>query len=182
MLRRLLKLSAALSLIVLLAICAIWVRSFYWTDQKTLTPDAVYEVMSSSGSVVFYRLEPADGEVRWMRPAITRSFLSAEVIEGRLARRRPWIMLLLPYWLPAAVATVLPALWLVARANRERKSRVPRCPVCGSEFQSPADTCPVCPASAPAALASDPRASAPAPAAPALPALNPKPVAYRRVV
>lgn len=197
--RRLLNIAAALSLIACLAICAIWVRSFYWTDQKTIqTPAAFYEIMSGSGGVVLYRLRPPDGEVRWVRGEVKHSFLGAEVIEGRLARRRPWVMLILPYWLPAGAAAILPGLWILARASRERRARVTRCPVCGMELTGagvPPSPCPSCgwapssrtpPVRAPSPASSTVpltgAASAAAPAPPPATARNPKPVAYRRAI
>ena len=195
MLRWLLNVTALVSLIVCLAICGIWVRSFYYTDQKTwLTPDAFYEVMSGGGGVVIYRLRPADGEVRWVRPAITHNFLSAEVIEGRLARRRPWKLLLVPYWLPASAAAVLPGVWILARAARERRAaRVRHCPVCGELLTGEAaSSCPACgwakapteptparlTAPSPPAAAASAAAPAPQPGT----TLNPRPVAYRRAI
>jgi hypothetical protein len=181
MLRRLFNVITALSLVACLAICGLWVRSFYRTDQQTsYSPRAYYQVMSSEGGMVLYRLRPNDGEVRWVRPGVTWSFLGIETIEGRLARRRPWKMLLLPYWIPAGIAAVLPGVWLALRARREH---APRCPVCGTPLKSPGQECPVCPASASAGAAAYPSAAAASPqaAAPA-PALNPQPVAYRRAV
>ena len=191
--RWLLNIAAALSLGVCFAICLIWVRSFYVTDQKTfLTPAAYYQVMSGSGGVVLYRLRPADGEVRWVQAAVTHNIIGAEVIEGRLARRRPWTMLILPYWLPAGFAAILPGLWILARANRERRARTTRCPVCGAELTAAAASCPACgwakspaipAASLPGASSPSPAgASAAAPAPPPATALNPKPVAYRRAI
>ncbi len=197
MLRWLLNLAALVSLVVCFAICAIWVRSFYYTDQKTwLTPTAFYEVMSGGGGVVLYRLHPNDGEVRWVRPGVTHSFLSAEVIEGRLARRRPWKMLLLPYWLPAGAAAILPGVWILARSHRERRAaRVLRCPVCGELFTGEALACPSCgwakslsgtaSASMPTVQSTVPStadASAAPPAPPPATALNPRPVSYRRAI
>jgi hypothetical protein len=183
MLRRLFNVAAALSLVVCLAICGIWTRSFYRTDQRTFqTPAAFYQVMSGSGGLVVYRLQPKDGEVRWVRPAVTTSFLGAEIIEGRLARRRPWKLLLLPYWLPAGAAALLPGVWLALRARRELAHR---CPVCDAELKSQGQECPVCPASASAAAAADPSAAAPARSAAAAAAAltwNPRPVSYRRAV
>lgn len=185
--RILFNLVCLLSLIVCFVICAIWIRSFYWTDQKTIqTPAAFYEVMSGSGGVVLQRLQPNDGEVRWMRPAVTHNILGAEVIEGRLARRRPWVMVILPYWLPAGAAAILPGLWILARANRERRARLTCCPVCGMDLTGAeaASSCPAC-GWAPAIgspTATLPTSSTPAPAPPPATALNPKPVAYRRAV
>ena len=179
MLRRVFSLSALLSLIVLVAICAVWVRSFYRTDQQTrLTPTAFYEVMSSAGTVVLYRLEPPDGEVRWVRPAVTHSVLGTEVIEGRLARRRPWRLLLVPYWVPAGFATILPAAWLAARARREAKSRVAQCPICGTALSSPDASCPTCPA----VVGARPDSAGSVRPAAASTEVNPRPVAYRRAV
>jgi len=142
MLRRLFNLLSILSLIFCLATCGIWVRSFYVTDQGTIVrPDAVYQVMSGSGALAVQRLRPSDGEVRMVRPAVTMSFLGAEVIEGRLARRRPWKLLLLPYWLPAGAAAIVPAVWLAMRAKREgRQKRMTQCPVCGEEFTATQET------------------------------------------
>lgn len=183
--RLLFNLVCLTSLIICFAICAMWARSFYWTDQKTwLTPTAFYEVMSGEGGVVLYRLRPNDGEVRWMRPTMTSNILGVEAIEGRLARRRPWKMIILPYWLPAGVTAILPGLWIFARAARERRARVRRCPVCGTELSAAASTAPcsscgwvASPVSVPAPLPAG--ASAAPPALPPATALNPKPVAYR---
>jgi hypothetical protein len=193
MLRWVLNVAAAVSLVVCLAICALWVRSFYYTDQTTrLTPDKIfYEVMSGGGGVVLYRLEPNDGEVRWVRPAVTHNILGAEVIEGRLARRRPWILILLPYWLPAGFAAILPGAWILARAYRERRAAgVQRCPVCGDVLTGDAAACPSCrwaksPAqatTAPSTMPAPAAASAAPPVPPPATALNPQPVSYRRAI
>src|SRR5688500_14596066 len=96
--------------------------------------------------------------------------LGAEVIEGRLARRRPWILILLPYWLPAGFAAILPGMWILARAYRERlAARVQRCPVCGEVLTGEASACPSCgwaksPARATTAQATKAPSTMPAPA------------------
>jgi len=173
--RLLLNVAASISFILCIAICAVWVRSFYLTDQRTLLrPAATYQVMSHAGVLVVQQIRPGDGEVRWMRGKVVWSALGMEVIEGRLNRRRPWRLLLLPYWVPAAVAFILPGVWLASRAKRQRTTRV--CPLCGDELPAGA-ICAKC-----ATMAKPPPPPPTANPEPPPPSLNPRPVAYRRAV
>ncbi len=120
-LHRALNVLAGISLIICLAVCTVWVRSFYRIDSSAFqTARAAYEISSGGGSIAIQRVRPPDGDVRWVRAAVTKSILGVEVIEGRLNRRRPWTLLLLPYSVPAAMAAVLPGVWIARRGRRER--------------------------------------------------------------
>lgn len=181
--RVLFNIVAALSLLACLAVCAVWVRSFYVTDQRTLQrAGATYQVMSHAGVVVIQQILPGDGDVRWARPRLTISVLGVELIQGRLNRRRPWRMLLLPYWVPAAVCFIVPGVWMGRRARRQRGVAV--CVVCGDEIIA-GETCARCAGTMPAARTTG-AAQVEPPVEQAAPveqqSLNPRPVAFRRVV
>ena len=144
MFRLALNVAAALSLLVCAAICFVWVRSFYVIENRTvLTSNATYMIGSGGGAIAIQRIERGDDDVRWMRPQIHFSLLTVEVISGRLNRRRPWTMLLMPYWVPAGVAAVLPMAWILARARREAKAAARRCPECGHD-REPNEQCLAC--------------------------------------
>ena len=142
--RRLFNFVVAISMLVCVAICVVWVRSFYVIENRTLVAaDAVYEIGSGGGAIAVQRVEPKDGEVRWMRPEVRFSVVGVEWIEGRLNRRRPWQLVLLPYWVPAGIAAILPMSWILVRARREAKAAQRRCPECGHE-RDVNGTCPAC--------------------------------------
>jgi hypothetical protein len=93
--------------------------------------------------VAIQRVEPGDGEVRWMRPQARFSVLGVEMIEGRLNRRKPWTLVLMPYWVPAGACAIVPMLWILARARREAQAARRRCPQCGHD-RDPDDVCGAC--------------------------------------
>lgn len=141
---RVLNIAAALSLLICAAICVVWVRSFYVIENRTIvTPTAIYEIGSGGGALAVQRVEPGDGDFRWMRPSLRFSLLGVELIEGRLNRRRPWLLLLMPYWIPAGLTAILPMAWILARAQREKTTARRRCPACGHD-RDPSHPCPTC--------------------------------------
>jgi hypothetical protein len=156
LLNRLLSIAAAISLLACAAICVVWVRSFYVIENETIvTPTATYEIGSGGGALAVQRVEPGDGDFRWMRPSLRFSVLGLELIEGRLNRRRPWMLLLMPYWVPAGLAAILPMGWILARAHRETTTARRRCPECGHD-RDPAHPCPSCGHEAPLTASAKP--------------------------
>ena len=142
--RRLLNLAALVSLLVCGAICVVWVRSFYVIENRTIvTAGATYEIGSGGGALAVQRVVRGDGEVRWMRPQARFSVLGVEIIDGRLNRRKPWTLVLVPYWVPAGIAAILPMVWILARARREADAARRRCPACGHD-RDPDDVCAAC--------------------------------------
>ena len=142
--RRLLNLAAAVSLLACCAVCLMWVRSFYVIENRTIvTSVATYECGSGAGFLAVQRVARRDGERRGMRPRVRFSALGIELIEGRLNWRRPWTLVLMPYWLPAGLFTILPTAWIAARARREANAAGRRCPACGQD-RDPDGTCAAC--------------------------------------
>jgi hypothetical protein len=86
---RMFALVASLSLILCLATLAGWVRSYATRDTLTFADRAGREHVVSSGS----------GRIEWILPPI-----------GDVER-----YVTIPYWLPAAITAILPALWLIRR-------------------------------------------------------------------
>jgi hypothetical protein len=148
MFRRVLAILASVSLLLCLGVCAAWVRSAYVTDERVIeAPDETIHVTSGQGALVLYRVDRQAGESRWMRPTERWNVLGVMYIEGRLNRRRPWGMLIVPYWLPAGLAAVLPGCWLAMRARdagRRRHAALRECVRCGADLEDDATSCPRC--------------------------------------
>src|SRR5437899_2455545 len=95
---------------------------------------------------------PVAGAVRGGGAAVVRSYWISEDFNSHgfrfYQRYGPF-----PYWMPAALLSLLPALRLV-RMVRRRKSRTRSarglCPTCGYDLRATPDRCPECGTMAPA--------------------------------
>ena len=164
---------AALSLLLCLATTALWLRSEYRSDTWSRQSGAeVYIFWSNAGRIGFRRL--SDAPVRFDEPwhwTVTAAqeplprqpgFLgaigfgaidqlqvffpksNAPGLHPFQVRSRDWWM---PHWLPATIAAVPGAAWLMLRrrtrrANNRRKSG--RCQACGYDLRASRDRCPEC--------------------------------------
>jgi hypothetical protein len=148
MLRRGLAIVAGISLVACLGVCAMWVRSAYVSDERVIeAADATIQITSGQGALVFYRVDRAAGPPQWMRPAERWNVLGVVYIEGRLNRRRPWGLLLVPYWLPAGLTALLPAGWVALRAHNARRrsaTALRQCVLCGADLMEGDAACPRC--------------------------------------
>ena len=166
MTRRLLNLLTIVSLLLCVAACALWMRS-YWS----------YDILFAGGSTVFAELHSAKGGVTWIgqwesdarRNAWVRvtSFPAANhgdqgLLEfgGSSQRSKAppvtWRALAAwaPHWAVAGAAGALPTRRMLARRRRSRRAPAhTTCDQCGYDLRATPDTCPECGAAAKPAVA-----------------------------
>ena len=165
MTRRLLNLLTALSLLLCVAVVALWVRSYFVTEVAGWGRVGhgagagrlrVYGVGSGRGRVVLVVVDSAPSE---LNPEYARGFYlrepPAEVERDRphlsvwnrmgfFLLERPENGVILPMWLLAVAAMALP----VCRATAWRRARKRRltghCPGCGYDLRATPGRCPEC--------------------------------------
>jgi len=178
----LLDLCAAESLLLLLAVGALWVRSFSRLDEGFL----IYSVEGSEqvgvmeGRVLFQHHEPAEGvRGRPLRVSVRSTPSDAlpprfwpAMEKGRMlwpgarslrAATVPgdsfWV-LMMPVWQVGLIFALLPMFWLVVRGKRIQRRRSGRCVACGYELRG--NVSGVCPECGAACKAADPAGVSPA--------------------
>jgi hypothetical protein len=130
------NLFALTCLLVCVGVVAAWADSYRGTRMvETRGADGdVLQGTSDSGVAVLYWNRGPDGEFRWQRPTQRFQVLGLTYIDGRLVRRKPWSMLVVPYWMPAMITALVPVWWSVRRYKQQvrderRASRL--CEKCG---------------------------------------------------
>jgi hypothetical protein len=172
--RCLLNLLTSLSLLLFVAACALWVRSYCRSDtwllarlvhandpQGDLGPADRYAVVTLSVSrgrarvEVFDQWFPAGESVpRWeLSSGPPRTlYTGGDSVWNRMGFERPdlgpdaaeWTV---PLWLPSAVTGALPAsrtARLYRAARRRHRARAGRCRACGYDLRATPDRCPEC--------------------------------------
>ena len=136
--------ATAVSLVLWVAVCALWVRS-YWTADELRRTDGSYRIASVDGR--FY-VQPGAipddigmsgwallGFGRWTAPA------DATI----------WAIMF-PHWFVALLAAPLPALALASMTRVRRRAtrrRAGFCPACGYDLRASPQRCPECGAATP---------------------------------
>ena len=101
------------SLLVCAGIVAFWADSYRGLRMsETVHGQRIFKYASRDG--------PPDGDFRWQRPAERFQLLGLAYVDGRLVRRKPWGMLIIPYWMPAMISMVLPIAWVVRRQKQQQ--------------------------------------------------------------
>jgi hypothetical protein len=157
----------AVSLAVCLATVALWVRSYWWEDLVWCTPYTLYP-----DDHLDYVFASRLGGIMVGSNGVTASQWSVHTHFDWKADARPFPerrgSLLLPgarfgfyfsgigngywnvnfpHWFIAAMASLLPAGWLVrcvAAHRRHRRAAAGRCSVCGYDLRATRDRCPEC--------------------------------------
>ena len=166
--RRLLNLLTVLSLVLCLALVAMWVRSHFVWDQWAGQRQGVQRVIVSDAGRIGYsefrsgRHIFPDSRWRWIRRQPRGSNAQASGLhdlvrwdvrdqmkfhfggERQTISAREWW---LPHWMPASVVAVLP-LWrgsmVFARRRREPRRRAGLCLSCGYDLRATPGRCPEC--------------------------------------
>ena len=157
--RWLLNLAAALSLTLLVATAALWVRSRFVIDSYlTWYADGTERVLTSArGQVVLRKI--------WLKypSAPTAEFRSARLTEGYTTRTgfagffvedgkatpaipntpNRWVIIAIPYWSIALTGAALPAIVLRRRLGA-RRQRSGTCAACGYDLRATPGRCPEC--------------------------------------
>ena len=109
------------SLLVCAGIVAFWADSYRGLRMsETVHGQRIFKYASRDGVAVLRWDGPPDGDFRWQRPAERFQLLGLAYVDGRLVRRKPWGMLIIPYWMPAMISMVLPIAWVVRRQKQQQ--------------------------------------------------------------
>jgi hypothetical protein len=138
--RRLFNLAVAVSLVTMLAIVALWVRSYWRTDSVERTDLSVRTRVFQQTAVVSYR-----GRISLGRFAVTVGASELPLTEIHEWSRNSSIyspeVVTIPHWTFVGTATVLPVCWYV---GRQRKIPQGACKRCGYELRATPERCPEC--------------------------------------
>ena len=160
---RLLKLLGVLSLVLFVAACVLWARSYWVADTVARFWSVHYvEVASAGGGVEVRRFtyprpaprSPQELRVRyeWRPPRPGRGTVGGRLGFGRSSFRRPdgaYVMTLYvaPWWSLALLAALpaAPQLWAFRRARaRQRRADAGLCARCGYDLRATPGRCPEC--------------------------------------
>jgi hypothetical protein len=134
--RRLFTILSALSLLLFVAVCVLWVRSYrnHWIGDQF--PIGVgqhrWELRSQGGGLTLYRIEGP-----W--------FFSGPSTGGKVVPRyNAHDVLAFPHWMGVAAAAVLPAVWWITSKRLERRRSRGLCLQCGYDLRATPERCPEC--------------------------------------
>jgi hypothetical protein len=162
LLRRLLTLVAALSAVLFVVVCGLWVRS-YWRHDEVLFRDGI--AWSESGSIAVVRWPPGQGfalvpvqtplgqghVLVWPATGSQASYHAS--LAGRTPARGPTGPIggqavsyhVAPHASVAALLSVPVLAWILWAWRRRRLARrVGHCRVCGYDLRATPDRCPEC--------------------------------------
>ena len=162
--RHLFTLASAASLLLCVAVCVLWARSYHrssgvaWTaSDGDPAAHALFTASSGAGgmSISFERYDltgeppgwmwtcselPPYGE--WYFPLQTERFGFGAVLESDEGGAA--YGLLVPHWFVATLTAVSPAAWLWAHVRRRRRIVRGLCPACGYDLRASPARCPEC--------------------------------------
>jgi hypothetical protein len=147
--RRLFTLLSALSLLLCVATCILWVRS----RRPPISPvdtdildfahaDPYYWIVANRGRLTFCRQTGKD----WNQPETVFKLLGIE-FAGSWVGKSSLVNLDVPYWMLAGLTALPPAASFIRRLKRRARrarERAGRCPVCDYDLRATPDRCPEC--------------------------------------
>jgi hypothetical protein len=165
--RRLLSLLTALSLLLCVAACVLWVRSYWATDGFTwMVHRGACDLRSSPGRLAFLRAASIDeAQYPFATAEIPTGYHRGPPTSGPAFAAPAWSVagfshtavdvfamrvheFTVPHWFVAAAAAALPCSRAAAFALRVRRRRNARekhaCPSCGYDLRATPDRCPEC--------------------------------------
>jgi hypothetical protein len=169
--RRLVTLAAAASMLLCVAMTALWVRSYSAADIVEYTNVdrlLLRKVCLGSGGGLLYLY----GErCEYQNPVAADQWMRAEGVQAGLAHRserpddwwgpemgffdaecRSWTdisgatseaLVVFPHWLASLLSAIIPTVWLVERLRRRRVAGQ-HCLTCGYDLRATPDRCPEC--------------------------------------
>jgi tRNA(Ile2) C34 agmatinyltransferase TiaS len=173
--RRLLNLLTALSLLLCMAVVALWVRSYWYgeyfavQDSSAGTAWGAFSgrfMIERTRAIAPYSYPPITGvEHHRIVPMDLDTVAPPAMASDRggygfrfMAVRKPEetrSILVFPCWVVAATASLLPIRWVVGfrrRSRRQHRERSGLCPRCGYDLRATPGRCPECGASPVTAL------------------------------
>ena len=169
--RRLFTLCSALSLLLCLAVCVLWVRSYFVSDSAQVILQRTKEgKIARLGSATTHRgrvwlqgvrVHPRsapgpwlrDDPVYWHTPPHRIVLTSVRFGFGvsRFSTTRPpahVVNVIVPFWLVAVAGATAPSLQAVVFARTRRRRARGLCPACGYDLRASPGRCPECGAAA----------------------------------
>ncbi len=151
---RLFTLCSALSLLLCVVVCVLWVRSYFQTDiviVRDRPPGTARFAESAFGGLSFYSVQAPVAEAGERTGARWESNSSSLLGTGGLltfdagwvrvpSERALWVVF--PHWSLGCAAALLPA--VAIRRRMGRRSRPGLCPACGYDLRATPDRCPEC--------------------------------------
>jgi hypothetical protein len=161
--RRLLNVLTALSLLLFVAVVAVWVRSYFAAEYVWYQPAGrVIELIATKGKLECYRARfGANSRFAFTERFGRRPGPPWDIVPGGPGSPGGWnfagfghvrvvdasgdvTMDVVPLWALVLAAAVAPALGLRRRLLRRARGRTGLCPVCGYDLRATPDRCPEC--------------------------------------
>jgi hypothetical protein len=158
--RKLFGFFATMSLLLCLATCVLWVRSYWRTDAVHLAgTSADWNVRSNhAGLTVSQVVHEPSGQAQWHTSSESAYALDpSSPMYGFAGFSHEHIVydvgifadferrdLAMPYWFMSILLAIGPVLRLRATIRRRRRQRVGLCPACGYDLRATPDRCPEC--------------------------------------
>ena len=160
--RRLFTILSALSLLIFMAVCVLWVRglSRYEMWEYQTSADKLYHVVSVHGDIYFsavdrspsihapvgFKYSGAKAPAHWdswhastPKPNVARRMLGVGFIRFEYG-----VKLVLACWLLSASCMVLPTLWMSRYVRERLRTARGLCPSCGYDLRATPERCPEC--------------------------------------
>ena len=156
--RKLFTFTAALSLLLCVGACVVWVRSYSIVDIYQKHRAGRYRQIVSSRGLLLLEVGPtrlADGSSWTSRRGAYISLGPVAKVDWRFREfmslsgttkgvpQRFW-QLIAPHWSFALLFGMLPAVWAVVWLRRRRRFGAGRCSACGYDLRATPERCPEC--------------------------------------
>jgi hypothetical protein len=156
--RKLFTFTAALSLLLCVAACVLWVRSYRIVDICQKHRAGRYRQIVSSGGLLQLELGPTrlpDATTWTSRPGRYINLGPAAKVDWRFHQfmslsgttkgvPQRFSQLMAPHWSLALLFGMLPAVWAVVWLRRRRRFGAGRCSACGYDLRATPERCPEC--------------------------------------
>ena len=152
--RRLFTFVSAVALLPCVAVCALWMRSYWRADfvEYEASDDGpgldTLSIASSKGRLAFCRyIHPTGLSLEpyryWSDEPVTWDGTSFKVFR-RTQNLGVWSDVDAPHWVFAVMLAIAPAGLLLKRERDRRRLRTGRCAACGYDLRATPDRCPEC--------------------------------------
>jgi hypothetical protein len=151
--RKFVNFAAAVTLLLCVAVCVLWVRS-YWVSETVGHHDGLLECEARTGRgsisfsyMLYNRLRPPEHRWKYSRRAPAYPGLIADQsywhISFSLSIGR-FAGIIVPYAVPAVLLAVAPLWRLVSWVRARRRRGIGGCATCGYDLRATPDRCPEC--------------------------------------
>jgi hypothetical protein len=149
MTRRLLNLLTLLSLLLCVAVLALWPCSYFAIDAVAFWPSPAqrraYGLLSQQGSFCFLSVAEGSGgrPFAWRHDRTRQRSALVGGVGGFVFKPDPTLLVIgMPHWMLGLLLAIPPALWLRRRGTHRPIPGL--CPACGYDLRATPDRCPEC--------------------------------------